>query len=224
MGDAAATLYVYGSVANGTARPGASDVDLLSVNYPHSAELSANLTRRFPMACRYVEVAAMTSADLQGDTDEAHGIRVFLRHYCVHLTGTDVSAGLPVFRADARAARGFNGDLGRHWRTWQEQLVTAGTDIGVLGRRVARKTLLAVAGMVSVHDKTWTTDRLHAADRWSEIEPALGAHLAQLWSWADGAQLPALGTLASMVADGGPVATVVQQFDAVAGLWTSSHR
>jgi uncharacterized protein len=224
VGDAGATLYVYGSVANGTARPGASDVDLLSVNYPHSAELSADLTRRFPMACRDVEVAAMTSTDLQGGTDEAYGIRVFLRHYCIHLTGTDVSAGLPAFPADARAARGFNGDLDRHWRGWQEQLATAGTDIGVLGRRVARKTLLAVAGMVSVRDRTWTTDRRHAAERWSEIEPALGTHLARLWSWADDAELPAPGAVARMLADGGPVATVVEQFDAIAGLWTSSRR
>ncbi|MCM0638919.1 hypothetical protein [Cellulomonas wangsupingiae] len=39
--------------------------------------------------------------------------------------------------------------------------------------RVARKTLLAVAGLVSVHDHTWTTDRSRAVRRWCEIEPAL---------------------------------------------------
>jgi hypothetical protein len=63
-----------------------------------------------------VEVAAATSADLAGDTDAACGYRVFLRHYCVHLAGPDPSAGLPAFPADARAARGFNGDIGQHLR------------------------------------------------------------------------------------------------------------
>lgn len=223
VGDADATLYVYGSVANGTARPGVSDVDLLCVNYPHAAELSAYLTDRFPLVCRGVEVAAMTSSDLQGDTDEAYGNKVFLRHYCVHLTGTDVSAGLPAFRGDARAARGFNGDLGRHWRRWQDQLTTPGVDTETLGRRVARKTLLAVAGMVSVHDNIWTTDRQRAVQRWSEIEPALGPELARLWSWVDGAQIPARDAVGRVLADDGLVAAVVRQFDAVAGLWTSSH-
>lgn len=224
VGDAGATLYVYGSVANGTARSGVSDVDLLSVNYARSAELSAYLTDRFPLVCRGVEVAAITSADLRDDTDEAYGNKVFLRHYCVHLTGTDVSAGLPAFRADARAARGFNGDLGRHWRRWQDQLATPGTDIESLGRRMARKTLLAVAGMVSVHDNAWTTDRFRAVERWSEVEPALGPDLARLWAWADGAQMPVHDAVAGVLADDGLVGTVVGQFDAVVGLWAGSRR
>jgi hypothetical protein len=45
----------------------------------------------------------------------------------------------------------------------------------MLGRRVARKTLLAVAGLVSVHDTTWTTDREGATQRWSVIDPPLSA-------------------------------------------------
>ena len=32
-----ASLYVYGSVANGTARPGSSDVDLLSIDLPDAS-------------------------------------------------------------------------------------------------------------------------------------------------------------------------------------------
>jgi predicted nucleotidyltransferase len=93
VGDFGASLYVYGSVANGTARPGVSDVDLLSVDYPSSAELSAYLTDRFPQVCRGVDVAAMTSTDLQGETDEAYGNQVFLRHYCPHWVHTSPNSG-----------------------------------------------------------------------------------------------------------------------------------
>ena len=54
----------------------------------------------------------------------------------------------------------------------------------LLGVRVARKTLLAVAGLVSVHDRTWTTGRARAVQRWSELEPDLATHLSRLHSWA----------------------------------------
>jgi Nucleotidyltransferase domain len=38
-GDRGASLYVYGSVANGTVRPRSSDVDLLSIDLPEAAVL-----------------------------------------------------------------------------------------------------------------------------------------------------------------------------------------
>ena len=150
VGDSGASLYVYGSVATGTVRPGSSDVDLLSVDLPEAAILGQRLSARYADRCRGVEVAAATGADFAGDTDAAYGYRVFLRHYCVHLAGPDPSAALPAFPADAPAARGFNGDLGQHLRRWRHGLESGTVAADLLGVRVARKTLLAVAGLVSV--------------------------------------------------------------------------
>lgn len=48
-----------------------------------------------------------------------------------------------------------------------------------LGVRIARKTLLAVAGLVSIHDRTWTTGRSRAVQRWSELKPDLAVQLGQ---------------------------------------------
>jgi uncharacterized protein len=183
-GESGASLYVYGSVANGTARPGSSDVDLLSIGLPDAAALGRRLSPRYADRCRAVEVAAATAADFEGDTDAAYGGRVFLRHYCVHLAGPDPSTAFPAFPADARAARGFNGDVSQHLRRWRLDLESGTTPADLLGIRVARKTLLAVAGLVSVHDHGWTTDRTRAARRWSELEPGLAAHLTRLLSWA----------------------------------------
>jgi hypothetical protein len=103
-------------------------------------------------------MAVADAGDLDGASDVTYGLRVFLRHYCVHLQGPDLSSHLPAFRADAHAARGFNGDIGQHARRWQAEL-RAGHDPQVIGRRLARKTLLAAAGLVSIHDVIWTTDR-----------------------------------------------------------------
>jgi predicted nucleotidyltransferase len=219
LGESGASLYVYGSVANGTARPGSSDVDLLSIGQPDAAVAGQRLSARYAGLCRGVEVAAFTAAGLAGDTDAAYGDRVFLRHYCVHLAGPDPSAALPAFPADARAARGFNGDLGRHLGRWRQQLESGTVPADLLGVRVARKALLAVAGLVSVHDHTWTTDRSRAARRWSELEPGLAAQLGQLHSWASGESHPAPGEAGRALADDGIIAVIVERFGHLIGLW-----
>ena len=219
-----ASLYVYGSVANGTVRAGRSDVDLLSVGLPDPPGAGRLLSARYAGLCRGVEIAAAAAADLAGDTDSAYGFRVFLRHYCVYLTGPDPSAGLPAFPADARAARGFNGDIARHWRRWRQELESGTVPPGLLGVRAARKTLLAVAGLVSVRDRTWTTDRARAARRWGEIEPALAAPLRMLLSWGTAEHGPASEEVPPALADDGTVATVAGRFADIIGLWADDGR
>jgi hypothetical protein len=218
-GKCGASLYVYGSVANGTVRPGLSDVDLLSVGLAEPSGLGRILSARYAELCRGVEVSAATAADLAGDSDAAYGFRVFLRHYCVHLAGPDPSAAFPAFAADARAARGFNGDIAWHHRRWRQALEsgTAGEDL--LGVRAARKTLLAVAGLVSVRDQTWTTDRARAARRWGEIEPGLATPLGVLLSWATAERRPYSEGVQLALAGDGVIAAVVDRFASLIGLW-----
>ena len=90
----------------------------------------------------------------------------------------------------------------------------------LLGVRVARKTLLAVAGLVSVHDHTWTTDRSRAVRRWSELEPDLAAQLGQLHSWAKAERRPDREEAGRAVADDGIVSAIVERFGRLIGLWT----
>jgi uncharacterized protein len=215
-----ASLYVYGSVATGTVRPGSSDVDLLTIGLPDAAVLGQRLSARYADRCRGVEIAAATAGDLAGDTDAAYGFWVFLRHYCVHLAGPDPAAALPAFPADARAARGFNGDLGRHLRQWRQGLASATVDAELLGVQVARKSLLAVAGLVSVHDRTWTTDRSRAVQRWSEFEPSLATQLRRLHDWAQAERHPSREEVERALADDGIVSTIVERFSSLIGLWS----
>jgi hypothetical protein len=219
LGECGVSLYVYGSVATGAVRPGSSDVDLLSLGLPDAAVVGQCLSARYAGLCRGVEIAAATVADLVGGTDAAYGFRVFLRHYCVHLAGPDPSATLPAFPADARAARGFNGDIARHHRRWRQGLESGTVAADLLGVRVARKALLAVAGLVSVHDRTWTTDRSRAARRWGELEPGLAAPLGLLLSWARAERRPSRGEVRRALADDGIVAAVVERFGSLIGLW-----
>jgi hypothetical protein len=219
LGESGASLYVYGSVANGTVRPGSSDVDLLSIGLPDAGILGQRLSARYADRCRGVEVAAATAADFRGNTDAAYGYRVFLRHYCVHLAGPDPSAALPAFPADARAARGFNGDLGQHLQQWRHGLESGAEAADKLGVRAARKTLLAVAGLVSIHDHTWTTDRSRAVRRWSELEPGLASHLGRLHCWANGERRPSRQEAECALAEDGIASAIVQRFGSMIGLW-----
>ena len=137
------SLYLYGSVATGAARSPTSDVDMLTVGSPRREidAIGRQLSATFTAVCRAVEIAAATLDDYLGDDDEPYGNRVFLRHYCVHLEGPNGQASLPDSAGDARAARGFNGDIGRHAQRWAAVLDQGG-DASVLGRRVAAQDIV----------------------------------------------------------------------------------
>ncbi len=212
------SLYLYGSVATGVARPGSSDVDLLAIGLtPREADaIGQELSKTFRDTCRAVEVGAADPHDYDGEGDEAYGNRVFLRHYCVHLAGPDGRVSLPDFPGDARAARGFNGDLAQHADRWRHDLAH-GADPHGLGRRVARKTLLAVAGLVSVRDAWWTTDRATAARRWAQVDPSRAQAVMTLLRWADGQQSPTRPEVGEALA--GIVAATTASFATSIGLW-----
>ena len=213
-----AMLYLYGSVATGQAILRTSDVDLLAIDLGAdlARELSDGLTVRFESVCRSVEVGAAEASDLTGDGDEAYGFRVFLRHYCVPLVGETTHAATPGYPGDRRAARGFNGDIEQHLGRWRARH-RAGDDAAVLGTRIARKTLLAVAGLVSVHDGTWTTDRDRAAVRWGEIDPNRADELRTLGRWARREELTDRADVAWAL--DAVVPPLVDRFEREIGLW-----
>ena len=217
----AASVYAYGSVTTGQATSPTCDVDILTIGLdaPAAQEIAADMSTTFGVLCRSVEIAAASASEFVGDTDEVYGGRVFLHHYCVHLAGPDLDRATAGFPGDRRAARAFNGDIARHHARWSEDS-GAGGDAVELGRRISRKTLLAVAGLVSVHDSTWTTDRRGAACRWSDVHPRLRIGLEELAALADGTER-AVPDAVDRAIDG-VVALIVEQFAAEVGLWTES--
>jgi hypothetical protein len=90
----------------------------------------------------------------------------------------------------------------------------------LLGVRAARKTLLAVAGLVSVRDHIWTTGRSRAVRRWAELEPGLAAQLGQLYSWAERERRPSPGDVGRALSGDGIVGAIVERFGTLIGLWT----
>lgn len=212
------SVRLYGSVANGTAEVPSSDIDLLTIGLSaaDAAALGQEASATFAEVCRAVEIAAMSSADYASEADEAYGNQIFLRHYCVRLAGPELGFDLREYPADVRAARGFNGDIAQHLGRWRAAL--GRDDPSVLSRRIARKSLLALAGLVSIHDATWTTDRFAAVARWSEIDPSLAPDLARLRSLCDSGGASDDET-AALLAAGGVVEAIAARFAADIGLW-----
>ncbi|MCY7290513.1 MAG: hypothetical protein LH624_20320, partial [Cryobacterium sp.] len=89
-----------------------------------------------------------------------------------------------------------------------------------LGRRIARKSLVAVAGLVSIHDDTWTTDRNSAAERWIQVRPELWGALALLRNWSDSTAVATVDELDVMLSAGGAIDSVITDFQELVGLWT----
>ena len=223
-----AALLLYGSVATGRARPPDSDVDAFILGLPgHLLDgTGGRLSERFVGLCREVALGAARLEDQEGGDDERYGNRVFLKHYCAVLAGDDVAAAWQPFPADARAARGFNGDIALHLARWRDRVHPALAPAGVaaLGRTVARKALLAAAGLVSVHDGTWTTDRATGARRWSLVDPAVADALHVLQLWADGQRSATPADLGDVLAPGGAVERLSRAFAEHIGLWPTDPR
>ena len=143
-----ASLYLYGSVATGTAVVKHSDVDFVLIgNAPLVADYaSEKLSNKFIDLCRGVELGFAQHSDYKLQSDEAYGNRAFLRHYCVHLTGKNLKEELPDFEADRAAARGFNGNIGTVAESWKINAFTT-ENPQLFARQLARKPYLQLLAL-----------------------------------------------------------------------------
>jgi hypothetical protein len=105
--DSDSSLCVHGSVATGMAT---SDVRRRPAHRGPpggcGCHIARVLTVQFSDLCRAVEVADAQPGDFSGETDEAYGGRVFLRHYCVYLVGPDLHSALPDFAGRCSSSPG----------------------------------------------------------------------------------------------------------------------
>lgn len=157
-------LHLYGSVATGMARVAESDVDLLLINGPEAwaNEVSARLSRT------YADVPQRRDRNGE-ELGLSRRRRRGLRQSRLPPAALLRISGRPgrdphhePFAGDAQAARGFNGDIVTHLAHWRTGATSA--------QAIVRKSLVAAAGVVSIRNRTWTTDRAAAARAWVEVE------------------------------------------------------
>ncbi len=111
------SLYLYGSVARGTARPGASDLDLcLVLQHPadpsellHLENLRQALQARQPLVSKIDFDIGHLQQVLASENHDSWGY--WLKHHCRCLWGEDLRRGLAPFRPSRRIALAVNGDF-----------------------------------------------------------------------------------------------------------------
>ena len=195
LGDALHSIYLYGSVATGQARPPGSDLDLIVVLEHLMPEVvgaaAAELSSRHRQLVREVGIGSVDVATLSRRDQTGHAERCFLKHYAVHLAGPDLRLAYPPCRPTAQLAVGFNGNLSAVLAERRRQLASEDDERerAELAARACRKILMAAATLLSVRDGNWSTDRSEAVELVRRHAPDLGGLADEALRWCDSTPL-----------------------------------
>ncbi|MBY0357778.1 MAG: nucleotidyltransferase domain-containing protein [Candidatus Obscuribacterales bacterium] len=160
------SIYLYGSVACGTARLVASDLDLFvafqnELSFEDRAlikQLERDLSSRFETLVREVGLAAGSLAEIL-DGDNQVGWNCFIKHQCVCLFGDDLAAGMSKLRPTNAVAYGLNGDLSHELEKTKQLLAESShASAGKTIMPLARKMVRTAFGLVMEAENKWTTD------------------------------------------------------------------
>ncbi|MFA9444955.1 nucleotidyltransferase domain-containing protein [Egicoccus sp. AB-alg6-2] len=196
LGELAHSVYVYGSVATGQARPPRSDLDLIVVvetSAPEAVRAAATgLSHRHRDLVREVAIGSVDLETLRRQDRVGRAERCFLKHYAVHLAGPDLRADHPTCRATEDLACGFNRDLRRVLDQVRPPLLGAddGDQRAAAAARACRKILMAAATLLSVREGGWSTDRRTAVELVGRHAPELYELAADALRYGEDAPMP----------------------------------
>ena len=166
------SIYVYGSVATGQAKPFISDIDLSMVlQRPATApELAAIESARIALEKRHPEVVKVdfdigVLADVLSPARELEW-GYWLKHHCRCVLGEDLSERFEPFKPSRAIAQAVNSDFDVVLSKYAERIaiLDEGVPSAKLQREAARKLIRSTNILRSSEDQTWPM--------------SLGAHLA----------------------------------------------
>lgn len=156
-------IYLYGSVARGTAEAGSSDLDLTLVfRDPLTAQDSATVEAvRKALEARHSEVVKI-DFDI-GSLAEAlapknlYSWGYWLKHHCRCIWGNDLAAHFERFKPSRDIALAVNGDFGVVLRSYAERIDQANDPIELqrLQKEASRKLIRATNILRADEDSTW---------------------------------------------------------------------
>ena len=129
-------------------------------------EALALVSARWAHVARQVSISTATPAEVFGQDQRGLGWRCFIKHYCLLLHGRELAGDIRPCQAEASVAWAFSQGFEEFIAGRLSALDDAPTEdeVRTIGKAVARRTLLAAAGLASVVSETWTTDRETAVD------------------------------------------------------------
>ncbi|QES49389.1 nucleotidyltransferase [Streptomyces venezuelae] len=179
------SAYLYGSVPRGTARPGASDLDLLIALQHEPAQddrdIAEVLARGLDEDFDAIDGAGILlySKELLLSEQERYDLGWFLACRCTPLLGSDLAEHLPRYRPDGLLARETNGDLAAVLPVWRARLAAAHTpdEYRKLSRQFARRLVRTGFTLVMPRWRGWTSDLQESAEVFGRYYPERAAQM-----------------------------------------------
>lgn len=157
------SLYVYGSVAEGRAKAGKSDLDMTIIfNYEADQVATAQLTavqhrleKNNPVVSKIDFDCGLLREVLHSDSILSWGY--WLKHHCVCVYGEDLCRQLPAFKPSKAIAVAVNGDFLPVLEKLIAQMQSSSDENKKrqLQRAIARKAIRATNILRLEHDKDW---------------------------------------------------------------------
>ncbi len=159
------SLYLYGSIAEGRARPGLSDADFIVVFkqpvYRAEARLkkiAEDLHQSFLQQVCKVDLPSGTRAEILAP-ENLYGWGAYLKVLALPLWGEDLCEELPAFKPSYKMVRGWNGDLRQETLKALNRLQAPlpETEKITLRRGVAARLIRAFFMLAAAKELIWST-------------------------------------------------------------------
>lgn len=182
------SMYVYGSVAEGKAKSGISDLDITvvfvsdmnSITMKKLALARAEIERNNSIISKIDFDCASLKQVLNADNHLSWGY--WLKHHCICVFGEDLGRKFELFRPSRSIAIAVNGDFISVIENYIEQL-RAETDIKKqqqLQRAAARKAIRATNILRNEYDKDWPDTLQEHCEKIRHQYPALAEDIGYL--------------------------------------------
>lgn len=156
-------IYLYGSVARGSATPGVSDLDVtLVLHQPADAAAAATLEAlRLSLAARHPEVVKIDfdigSRDQVLAPANLFSWGYWLKHHCRCLWGNDLAPHFTPFKPSRNIALAVNGDFYPLLKRYAEQIdqQSQPSEIKRLQREASRKLIRSTNILRSNQESAW---------------------------------------------------------------------
>lgn len=187
------SIYLYGSVANGRAIEGKSDLDIILVFKEKASDelskkvkdLGERLTEQYKLTLRDVGFATTYTSDALSEKERLGGL-CFLKHLCVCICGNDITKDIPGFKPSRDVARGFNGDIEKSLTSYRTKLKEAVSkqDIKNLSQSIGKKIVRTGFSLVMPRAESWTTNMQKSCDTFTYYYPERKAEMETALAWS----------------------------------------
>ncbi|BEI22900.1 nucleotidyltransferase domain-containing protein [Vibrio fluvialis] len=179
LGERLHSIYLYGSVARKTAKPGESNLDVVVVTKQPFEDTKATLLntirwrfqKSFPLITDVSVKTALVSDVATLDSIFSWGF--MLRHCCVCVYGDDLAECFGYYEPSWEIAKHWNQDVGDWLTFYRDKIAKAGSaaEQSAAQKTIAKKLLRASYSLIMYRDKQWLEDPLECGTQFLRYHP-----------------------------------------------------